>query len=120
MDFEAWTVELSGRSAKHTSGFTVRVAGDPANPYEVTPGRFPQDLSALDQVRLLRCGCEAIANHARSSRGTTRHPARRVTSSNVKPISRVDRSKLSLKPKTDTSKKDAVGHSQEAPTETVD
>lgn len=68
MDFNAWRVDNSGYSATHDCGFTVTVEGNPASPMAVKPGRFPKELSSIEQVRLLRHGVEAIAQQAKVSR----------------------------------------------------
>ncbi len=62
MASEEWNVDLIEKVAKHNSGFTLRFEGGPKDPSAIHPGAFPQSLSSLDQVRLLRQGMEAIAN----------------------------------------------------------
>lgn len=89
MDFNDWKVGADGRSATHGSGFTLTVEGKPADPSAVHPGRFPAGLSAVEQVRLLRHGVEAIAEAA------SKRPAPSVTFK-----SRSDRPVLSIKRKT--------------------
>lgn len=65
MDLEAWNVDLARMSAVHrTTGFTVVVEGDPSNPSGVSPGKFPDDLNAVEQAGLLRCGVKAIMDAA--------------------------------------------------------
>lgn len=64
MNFESWNVDLDSASAVHQCGFKITVEGDPANPYGVHPGKFPEGLSAVEQARLLRCGLEAIQKMA--------------------------------------------------------
>ncbi|AFU97611.1 hypothetical protein [Simiduia agarivorans] len=65
MDFDDWKVGGDGRSASHPSGFTLTIEGNPKDPSAVNPGRFPPGLSAIEQVRLLRHGVEAIASAAK-------------------------------------------------------
>lgn len=67
IDFEDWEIDLKNLSATHPCGFTISVEGSPRNPSVVHPGPFPKHLSALDQVRLLRHGVEAIAKASRDS-----------------------------------------------------
>jgi len=66
MNFEAWTVDLASSSAVHSTGFKVVVEGDLNNPSGVHPGKLPEGLTALEQVRLLRCGVEAIVKLAQA------------------------------------------------------
>ena len=65
MDFNDWTLAPDGRSASHSCGFTLSVEGNPRDPQGVNPGRFPPELSIIDQARLLRHGVEAIAKAAK-------------------------------------------------------
>lgn len=62
MSVEDWNVDLIEKVAKHVSGFSLRFEGNPKDPSAIHPGPFPQSLSALDQVRLLRLAMEAIAS----------------------------------------------------------
>jgi len=64
MDFDAWTINLSTLSATHESGFSIEIEGNPKDPSSVNPGRFPSNLSGIEQVRLLRHGMEAFAKEA--------------------------------------------------------
>lgn len=64
MDYESWSVNIDNLTAVHSTGFTITVEGNPRHPTAVDPGAFPQFLSAVEQVRLLRCGLEAIAQAA--------------------------------------------------------
>ncbi|GAB2190414.1 hypothetical protein [Sessilibacter sp. MAH2] len=79
IDFEDWEIDLKNLSATHPCGFTISVEGSPRNPSVVHPGPFPKHLSALDQVRLLRHGVEAIAKASRDSGdvGNSRYGNRR-------------------------------------------
>ncbi len=67
MNFESWNVDLETLTAIHPSGAKVVAEGDPVNPDGVHPSCFPEDISAMEQVRLVRCGLEAIAKSARIS-----------------------------------------------------
>ncbi|TVZ39597.1 hypothetical protein P886_4002 [Alteromonadaceae bacterium 2753L.S.0a.02] len=67
MDFEAWNVDLESMSAYHTSGFRISIEGSPMQPLGVSPSHFPNDLSAVEQARLIRCGMKAIKNAAKAS-----------------------------------------------------
>lgn len=66
MNFEQWEVDVAEGSATHASGFTLRIEGNPRDPSEVYPGKFPSGLSFPDQARLLRCGLEALAKAGKS------------------------------------------------------
>lgn len=73
MNYESWNVDLNSASAVHVSGFKVGVEGDPRNPTGVYPGPFPEDLSPVDQARLLRCGLEAIITEAKKRIQAVKH-----------------------------------------------
>lgn len=64
MDYQSWNVDIDKLTAVHSTGFMIVVEGNPRHPTGVTPGSFPAHLSAIEQVRLLRCGLEAIAQAA--------------------------------------------------------
>jgi len=64
MNFEDWTVDLKRCSATHVSGFMIEIEGSPRDPSAVHPGRCPAGISAMDQVRLLRFGLDALAQEA--------------------------------------------------------
>lgn len=66
MNYESWNVDLKSATAIHTSGFKLGVEGDLRNPTGVHPGPFPDDLSPVDQARLLRCGLEAMMKAAKA------------------------------------------------------
>lgn len=68
MDFRAWNVDLKTRSAYHVSGFKIVIEGDPRQPMGVFPSNFPNQLTAFEQAKLLRCGMEAIAAAAKVTR----------------------------------------------------
>lgn len=61
MNFEDWTADLATGTATHISGFTIRIEGNPKDPSEVYPGKFPEGISYIDQARLLRSGMEFLA-----------------------------------------------------------
>lgn len=61
MDFNAWEADLSAGTATHSSGFVLKIEGHPKNPSSVDPGKFPPELSFVDQARLLRCGMDFLA-----------------------------------------------------------
>ncbi|BFM08152.1 hypothetical protein [Halioxenophilus aromaticivorans] len=67
INFDDWEVNLEAMSATHTTGFSLSVEGSVRNPSAVHPGPFPKHLTALEQVRLLRYGVEALAKAAKSS-----------------------------------------------------
>ena len=90
MNFESWNVDLDSASAVHESGFKITVDGDPANPSGVNPGKFPEQLSAVEQARLLRSGLEAIQKQA-AQRGRAHFQER------VSPPRKPSRPILSLK-----------------------
>jgi len=75
MDFDAWNVDLEKRSAFHASGFRITVEGNPLQPIGVSPSNFPEELSAVEQARLLRAGIKAIKQAASIQREVSRHPA---------------------------------------------
>lgn len=58
---EDWDVDLSQQRARHHTGFSVQVEGDPKDPSSVAPSGAPENLSAVDQAQLLREGLAAIA-----------------------------------------------------------
>lgn len=96
MDFNDWTIGADGRSASHSSGFTVSVEGNPRDPQGVDLGRFPPNLSVIDQARLLRHGVEAIAEAAKGIKPQAAAPvpsAPKVLRSNI------DRPVLSIRRK---------------------
>lgn len=96
MDFEDWIVGSDGQSAKHASGFSLSVDGNPRDPQGVNPGRFPPELSVIDQARLLRHGVEAIAKAAKRKAAPKPKPAM--------PKSNIDRPVLSIKRKSAETK----------------
>jgi hypothetical protein len=61
MNFDDWTADVATGTATHTSGFTIRIEGNPRDPSEVYPGKFPEGMSFVDQARLLRSGLEFLA-----------------------------------------------------------
>lgn len=56
MASEEWTIDLVGQKISHkTMNFSIQFDGDPtSNDCEGKPSRFPEELSALQKVRLLR------------------------------------------------------------------
>ncbi len=101
MSSEAWSVDLVEKIATHTSGFTVRFEGNPRDPSSVYPGVFPKELSALDQVRLLRAGVEAIGR-ARPAARTVEKPAVKPAKPRHVAENKPKRPVLSLKKRSDT------------------
>lgn len=77
INFDDWEVNLEAMSATHSTGFTLSVEGSVRNPSAVHPGPFPKHLSALEQVRLLRYGVEALAKAAKNSPQPVSKPAPR-------------------------------------------
>jgi len=71
MDFNDWVADIAAGTATHSSGFVLRVEGNPSDPSSVEPGKFPADLSFVDQARLLRCGLEFLAKQAKSGSYTS-------------------------------------------------
>lgn len=67
MNFDDWTADLAMGTATHCSGFTIRIEGNPKDPTEVYPGKFPEGISFVDQARLLRSGMEFLAKVGGSS-----------------------------------------------------
>lgn len=61
MNFDDWVADLATGTATHASGFSIRIEGNPKDPSDVHPGKFPADLSFVDQARLLRSGLEFLA-----------------------------------------------------------
>lgn len=60
---ESWSVDLSGQSALHTSGFSLRFNGDPhSSNFECVPQKTKAALPAAKVVALIREGCEAYRN----------------------------------------------------------
>lgn len=70
MDFNNWVADVAAGTATHASGFTLKVEGNPADPSGVAPGKFPPDMSFVDQARLLRCGLEFLAKQSSASGGS--------------------------------------------------
>ena len=66
MNYEEWSADAATGTATHSSGFSLRIEGNPRDPSEVYPGKFPEGLSFVDQARLLRAGLEFLAKSARS------------------------------------------------------
>lgn len=64
MNFDDWVADLATGTATHSSGFSIRIEGNPKDPSDVHPGKFPADLSFVDQARLLRSGLEFLAKSA--------------------------------------------------------
>lgn len=67
MNFEDWMADAAADTATHSSGFSIRIEGNPKDPSDVYPGKFPEGISFVDQARLLRAGLEFLAK----SSGTT-------------------------------------------------
>ena len=65
MNFDDWNTDLAAGSATNSSGFTLRIEGNPRDPSEVFPGKFPDAMSFVDQARLLRSGLDALAKAAK-------------------------------------------------------
>lgn len=61
MNFDDWTADVASGTATHASGFSIRIEGNPKDPSEVYPGKFPDGISFVDQARLLRSGLEFLA-----------------------------------------------------------
>lgn len=93
MDFEAWTVNSATLTATHTTGFTLQWEGSAKDPCAIHPGKFPGQLSSIEQVRLLRHGVEFIAKNAKQASSGPK------VSSYVAPANKPARSLLSLKPR---------------------
>jgi hypothetical protein len=59
-NFSNWNVDLPKRFALHETGAIIRFSGDPdSNNFEGTLYLFPENLSAIEKVRLVRHGFEA-------------------------------------------------------------
>lgn len=71
MNFEDWVVDMTTGTATHTSGFSIRIEGNPRDPSEVYPGKFPEGMSFINQARLLRAGLECLASAAKNSGQST-------------------------------------------------
>ena len=97
MDFDAWTVDVDSGSAVHATGFKLVVEGDPANPMGVNPGRFPEQLSAVQQATLLRCGIEALIKAAQKRRNQNPRPQLNVVKQAAERKTAPRRPVLSLK-----------------------
>lgn len=67
MNFDDWVADVAAGTATHSSGFVLRVEGNPADPSAVEPGKFPTDLNFIDQARLLRCGLEFLAKASKTN-----------------------------------------------------
>lgn len=64
MDFDDWVADPAAGKAVHSSGFMLKVEGNPRDPSSVDPGKFPTELNFIEQARLLRCGLEFLAKSA--------------------------------------------------------
>lgn len=67
MNFDDWTIDVVTGVVTHASGFTIRIEGNPKDPSEVHPGKFPEGMSFVDQARLLRSGLGFLAKVATSA-----------------------------------------------------
>lgn len=59
--FEDWDVDVAQQRARHHTGFSVQVEGDPRDPSSVAPRGAPEHLSAVEQAQLLREGMAVLA-----------------------------------------------------------
>ncbi len=75
MNFDDWVADPATGSATHASGFSIRIEGNPKDPSDVHPGKFPPDLSFVDQARLLRSGLEFLAKTSLGSQSWISSPA---------------------------------------------
>ncbi len=64
MNFDDWVADMATGTATHASGFSIRIEGNPKDPSDVHPGKFPPELSFVAQARLLRSGLEFLAKSA--------------------------------------------------------
>ena len=64
MNFDDWVADMATGTATHHSGFNLRIEGNPKDPSEVYPGKFPEGLSFIEQARLLRSGLEFLAKNS--------------------------------------------------------
>ncbi len=107
MSFEDWNVDLIEKVAKHSSGFTLRFEGHPKDPSAIHPGPFPQSLSSLDQVRLLRQAMECIACAPKQDEGAARGAVKKPVQLKEKMADyKPSRPVLSLKKKADAQLSD--------------
>lgn len=65
MNFRNWDIDLTSKTARHASGFQIVVEGDPLEPSGIMPKRFPRQLNAADQAKLLRIGLHVMMAEAR-------------------------------------------------------
>ncbi|GAB3100900.1 hypothetical protein G8770_16415 [Aestuariicella hydrocarbonica] len=99
MNFEDWTVDLKSLTATHSCGFRIEIEGNPKDPSAVHPGKFPQGLTSIEQVRLVRTGVEAIV--AEAKKGRTAKPVVKKPAY-VSPANKPKRATLSLNRKSST------------------
>jgi len=99
MNFKAWSVDLATLTATHESGFLIEIEGNPRDPSAVNPGRFPKELSGIEQARLLRHGMEAFAAAAKTTATEKRasKPAVHQKPAYITPANKPKRPVLSLK-----------------------
>lgn len=64
MNFNDWVADMASGTATHANGFTIRVEGNPKDPSDVYPGKFPDGINFVEQARLLRSGLEFLAKSA--------------------------------------------------------
>ncbi|GLS25987.1 hypothetical protein [Marinibactrum halimedae] len=76
MTHTEWQVDIERLQATHDSGFTVTIEGSLRSPSTVHPGSFPEGLSALEQVKLLREGMDALSKAAGNRPRDTHFTAR--------------------------------------------
>ncbi|WP_039913402.1 hypothetical protein [Cellvibrio mixtus] len=85
MNFDDWTADLAIGTATHANGFTIRIEGNPKDPSEVYPGKFPEGISFVDQARLLRSGLEFLAKAGNSApKSWQSNPAQDVKTEAIK------------------------------------
>lgn len=77
MDFNDWVADLTAGTATHASGFIIKVEGNPTDPSQVDPGKFPEGLSFIEQARLLRSGLEFLAKEAKQMGKLTSYSTRK-------------------------------------------
>lgn len=60
MSMDEWQVDLATQVARHKNGAEITFSGHPdSNNFDGHPSKLPADLSAIEQVSLIRTGFEA-------------------------------------------------------------
>ena len=60
INYDKWTVDIHARKVRHESGLYIEFSGSPSSSnFSGNPKNIPDNLTAIEQVRLIRHGFEA-------------------------------------------------------------